>query len=238
MSLLTTVQHFCERTNITSPSTVYGSTDTQIVQIKALLEEIGIDANSRATWQATTFQVLHTTTAAEDQGPLTTIAGAGWEYIKNMTIWDRTTRLPVLGPLTGPEWQTLKALVVNGPRYQFRIRNGNLLVNPVPEAGLEWAFEYGSKYWIRASGGTVATKEYFDADTNEILLPESTMLQGLRWRWKSEKGLEYAEDLRMYETQLKDASNRDAGKPILQMDNAGAAGPRPGIWVPEWSWPV
>lgn len=237
MSLLTTVQRFCERTNLTSPSTVYGSSDSQIVQIKALLEEIGIDANSRATWQATTFQADHTTVADEDQGAMTTIAGAGWEYVKNMTIWDRTTRLPVLGPLTGVEWQTLKAMVVNGPRYQFRIWNGHLMVNPVPEAGLEWVFEYGSKYWIVAEDGTTY-KEYFTADTDTAVIPESLLLMGLRAWWKKEKGLDYAEDMRMYETQFKDASNRDGGKPGLCLDNRGREGPQPGIWVPQWSWPV
>lgn len=237
MSLLTIVQRFCERSNLPSPATVYGSTDPQITQIKALLEEVGIDANSRATWEATTFQTTHTTTAAEDQGAMTTIAGAGWEYVKNFTIWDRSTRLPVLGPLTGIEWQTLKALFVNGPRFQFRILNGHLLVNPVPPAGDTWAFEYGSKYWIVAVDGTTY-KEYFTADTDTPIIPESLLLMGLRAWWKKEKGLEYAEDMRMYETQFKDASNRDGGKPALHMDDSSFGGPKPGIWVPEWSWNV
>lgn len=237
MSLLTTVQRFCERTNLTRPATVYGSTDPQIVQIKALLEEIGIDANSRATWTGTTFEKLHITTAAEDQGAMTTIAGGGWGYVKNLTIWDRSTTLPVLGPLTGVEWQTIKALIVNGPRFQFRILDGHLLVNPVPPAGDTWAFEYGSKYWILGADG-VTYREYFGADDDEMLLPESLLLQGLRWRWKAEKGLDYAEDMRLYETQFKDASNRDGGKPQLHMDDVGFGGPKPGIWVPQWSWPV
>lgn len=237
MSLLTTVQRFCERTNLSRPATVYGSTDPQVVQIKALLEEIGIDANSRATWQATTRQATHTTIANENQGALTTIAGAGWDYVKNMTIWDRSMRLPVLGPLTGIEWQALKALVVNGPQYQFRIWEGNLMVNPVPAAGLEWVFEYGSKYWILGNDG-VTYQEYFANDGDTCLIPESLLLMGLRAWWKKEKGLDYAEDMRMYETQFKDASNRDGGKPLLHLDDCGNDGPKPGIWVPQWSWPV
>lgn len=233
MSLLTTVQRFCERTDLPVPATVYGSSDTQVTQIKALLEEVGIDANSRATWQATTFQQTHTTVALEDQGAMTTIAGAGWGYVKNMTIWDRDGRLPVLGPLDGVQWQTLKAMVVNGPMYQFRILDGHLLVNPVPAAGLTWAFEYGSKYWI-VNGATY--KQYFSDDDDEMLLPEELLLMGLRAWWKKEKGLEYAEDMRMYETQFKDASNRDGGKPLLRMDDEAWNGPKPGIWVAPGSW--
>lgn len=237
MDLLTIVQRFCERTNLSSPSTVYGSTDPMITQIKALLEEVGIDANSRATWQRTIFSVTHTTLAAEDQGAMTTIAGAGWEYVKNMTIWDRSNRLPILGPLDGVEWQALKAYLVTGPRYQFRILNNKLLVNPAPPAGDTWAFEYASKYWILATDGTTY-KEYFTADTDTPVIPESLLLMGLRAWWKKEKGQEYAEDMRMYESQFKDATARDGGKPVLHMDDDAWNGPRPGIWVSPGSWPL
>lgn len=237
MSLLTIVQRFCERTGLPVPATVMGTTDSKVLQVRALLEEIGIDANSRHTWQATTFQQLHTTTAAEDQGPMTTIAGAGWEYIKNMTIWDRSTRLPILGPLDAVDWQALKAVVVNGPMYQFRIRNGRFLVNPVPPAGETWAFEYMSKYWILGADGTTY-KEYFTLDTDEPLLDQSLLLMGLRAWWKKEKGLDYGEDMRMYETQMKDAASRDGGKPTLHLDNPAWNGPKPGIWVSDGSWDV
>ncbi len=237
MNLLQIVQRFCERSNVPSPATVYGSTDPQITQIKALFEEVGIDANSRATWQAATFQKLHTTIAAEDQGEMSTIVGSGWGYMKNLTIWDRDRRLPVIGPLTGVEWQAMKALQVNGPQYTFRIRGDNLLVNPTPPAGETWAFEYGSKNWILAVDG-VTDKEYFTADTDTPVIWPSLLLMGLRAWWKKEKGFEYAEDMRMYETMLKDASSRDGGKPVLHMDEAGSSGPKPGIWVPQWSWDV
>lgn len=235
-TLLQIVQRFCQRTNLAQPATVIGNTDPQVVQIKALLEEIGIDANSRGTWQRTTFQQLHTTLALEDQGDIATIAGAGWDYVKNMTIWDRTQRLPVLGPLTGVQWQTLQAMTIIGPQYQFRLLNNRLLVNPAPPAGHTWAFEYGSKYWILGADLTTY-KEYFTLDTDTPVIPDNVLIQGLRWRWKAEKGLSYEEDFAMYETQLADASNRDGGKPVLHMDGGGR-GLQPGIWVSPNSWPL
>lgn len=234
MSLLTIVQRFCERTNLSVPTTVYGSTDNQVVQIKALLEEIGIDLNSRFSWNRTQFSVTHTTTAAQDQGSMDTIA-PGWGSLKNFTIWDRDRILPVLGPLTGIEWQALLAMFINGPYYQFRILNNRLLVNPTPPAGETWAFEYESKNWI-VNGSTY--KEYFTADDDEPVLPQSLLLMGLRAWWKKEKGLDYAEDMRMYEAMAKDESNKDGGKPVLKLDDSDSTWPRPGIWISPGSWSV
>lgn len=235
MTLLQLVTRFCERTNVPTPATVYGSSDPQVVQIKALLEETGIEMAARVAWEGITFQATHTTTAAEDQGAMTTICADGFKYIKNQTIWDRTARLPVLGPMSAQQWQSLKALVVNGPRYRFRIRGGKLLVNPTPPAGNTWAMEYVSYYWIQATGAG-AYKQFFTVDTDVVLLPDVELLQGLRWRWKREKGLDYSEDFRSYELMLKDAAGRDGGKSVLNMNDSGWNGPKPGIFVPSGSW--
>ena len=235
MSLLTIVQNFCKRTNLNVPNTVSGTTDTRIQQIAALLEEIGNDMASRGSWQEITFEASHTTLAVEDQGAINTIASNGYRYLKNNTIWDRSTRLPVCGPLDAEEWQNLKAWVVTGPRYRYRIRGGELLVNPAPPAGESWYFEYDSQNWILSADG-MTYKQYFTLDTDTILLPETVMLMGLRAWWKKEKGLEYAEDMRMYETQLKDSLGRDGSKTSIRMDKDSFVGPVPGIFVSPGSW--
>ena len=237
MSLLTVVQQFCERSGLPSPPTVIGTTDPQVAQIRALLEEEGNDLSARGGWEEITLQATHTTLAQEDQGAIDTIASNGFRYIKNQTIWDRNDRLPVLGPMTSQEWQALKAVVVTGPRYQFRIRGGRLLSNPPPPAGHEWAFEYVSQNWILGADGTTY-KQYFTLDTDTMLLPETLMLMGLRWRWMREKGFSYAELFRTYESQVKDALGRDGGKKVLHMDGMGWNGPKPGIWVPDGSWQI
>lgn len=235
MSLLTVVQYFCGRTGVPVPATVIGTTDVQVLQVLRLLEEEGDDLSKRGAWEGLTVEVSHTTTAAEDQGAITTIAGAGFRYIKNNTIWDRTNRLPVLGPMDSEEWQAMKALVSSGPRYRFRFRRGRLLVTPTPAASLNWRFEYVSKYWSLGADGTTY-KQYFTLDTDTILLPEELVIMGLRWRWKREKGFDYSQEFATYEDQVKDALGRDGGKPVLCLDNAPWRGPRPGIFVPDGNW--
>jgi len=237
MTMLTVVQNFCRRTNIPVPSTVIGSTDPRVLQVQALLEEEGNDLAVRGSWQGLTFEASLSTLAQEDQGAISSIATNGFRYIKNETIWDRTTRLPVLGPVNGVDWQALKAVVTTGPRYQFRIRGDRLLVNPPPPAASAWYFEYVTQNWILAADGTTY-KQYFTLDTDTMLLPETLMLMGLRWRWMREKGMDYAELFRTYEMQVKDALGRDGGKPVLHMDDSGWNGPRPGIFIPQGNWNV
>jgi len=205
-----------------------------VLQLFRLLEEEGNDLARRGDWEGITFEATHTSLAAEDQGAITSIATNGYRVIKNGTFWDRTNKLPVLGPLSNAEWQTLKGVGTTGPRYHFRIRGGKVLVNPTPTAGYTWAFEYISKNWILGADGTTY-KQYFTLDTDTILLPEDLVLMGLRWRWKKEKGFDYAEDFRTYETQVKDALGRDGGKRTLSMDG-GSHSAKPGIFVPDMSW--
>lgn len=236
MTMLSTVQHFCRRTGLPVPAAVYGSGDDQVLQIMALLEEEGNDLAARGPWQGITFEATHTSTAAEDQGAMTTIASNGFNYIKNDTIWDRTEKIPILGPLSPQDWQARKGFGISGPDYQFRIRGGELLINPTPTAGHTWAFEYVSKNWILAAD-TTTYRQYFGADTDTVLLPETLLLMGLRWRWLREKGMPYAELFRTYETQVKDALGRDGGKRDVSMDGCDYTR-APGIFVPVGSWDV
>lgn len=234
MSLLTIVQYACGRMNLPVPSTAMGSvTDPQVLQLIRILEEEGNDLARRGDWQGITFEALHTTVGTEDQGAMTAIATNSFRYIKNDTFWDRTNKLPIIGPLSDQEWQTRKGLDTTGPRYIFRIRGGKLLVNPVPTAGFSWAFEYISANWILGAD-LVTYKQYFTLDTDTILLPEDLVLMGLRWRWMKEKGLDYAELFRTYELQVKDALGRDGGKQTLHMDGEKVRGP--GVFVPAGRW--
>jgi len=234
MTMLATIQKFCRRTNLPVPNTVYGSSDPQIRQALNILEEEGNDLSGRGAWERITFEATHTTLAQEDQGSIESIATNGFRYILNDTFWDRDLREPVWGPVSDSDWQALKAMVVTGPRSQYRIRGDKLLANPSPPAGHTWAFEYVSWNWILDNDGTTY-KQYFTEDTDDILLPEEIVLNGMRWRWMREKGLSYAELFNTYELQVKDALGRDGGKRKLNMGGR-TDGPRPMVFVPSGSW--
>lgn len=234
-TMLEIVQDFTGRLGLPVPTTVFGTTDSQVRQVMKLLEEEGNDLAQRGAWEALVFEGSLTTVATASQGAIATLASNGFRYILNETIWDRTNRLPVCGPLDSSDWQTIQAIYPTGPRFRYRIRGGLLLVTPTPTAGYSWYFEYVSKNWISNAAGN-AFYARFTADTNLILLPDDLCLQGLRWRWKKEKGFDYAEDFRTYEDQIKMAMGHDGGKATISMDCDATRGPKPGVFVSPGSW--
>lgn len=232
MSLLTIITQVCRRTGITAPASVSGSSDPQIIQLMALGNEEGQDLSARYPWVALQNESTFVTVATESQGAITTLAGAGFRYILNDIMWDRSLLRPVFGPLNPQGWQALKAQNVTGPFNQFRIRGSSVLFIPVPVAGDTIAFEWITKYWATGAGGAAST---WAADADTGLLDEEIMAQGILWRWKAAKGLNYEEDFAKYERLVVDQMARDGGKARLNLGGSTAGFPG-GVLVPIGSW--
>lgn len=245
MSLLSIIQKFTLRTAIPKPATVLGNTDPQAMQLLTILEEECTELAARHSWAGLVNEASFLTLATESQGTLASLGSGptttnGLRYIKNQNMWNRTLRLPVFGPVSESDWQELKAFTNTGPFYQYRLRGvatgaqAALLFNPIPTAGQTVVFEYVSNNWCLTG---VTTSSVFVTDADTILLPESVVAAGLKWRWKQEKGLNYAEDFNRYEWLVNDAIGRDGTKKTLRMDQS-ISDIRPGIWAPAGNWPL
>ncbi len=236
MSLLTLVQQVARRIGIPSPAGVASSQDQQIVQLMALANEEGQELAARpgAGWQALQNEATFTTVATESQGAITDLADADFKYILNNIMWNRTLLRPVYGPLGPQDWQALKARNVNGPFNQYRMRGNQVLFMPAPTAGETIAFEWVSKNWVTTSTGTSSC---WTADSDTGLLDEQIMTQGVIWRWKAAKGLEYSEDFNKYEGLVVDAIGRDGGKSTLNLGGSMDSY-QPAILVGAGSWNV
>lgn len=232
MSLITMIQQVTRRIGIPAPTTVSGSSDAQIIQLMALANEEGQDLSSRYPWIALQNESTFTTVATESQGAITTLAGAGFRYILNDIMWNRSLLRPVFGPLVPQDWQALKARSVTGPYTQFRMRGTSILFIPTPTAGETVAFEWITKYWSTGVGGA-ASAWAADADTG--LIDEEIMGAGVLWRWQAAKGLEYAESYNKYERLVADQMARDGGKARLNLGGGMNDFPA-GVLVPSGSW--
>lgn len=233
MSLLTIVQDVTQRLGIGVPAAVAGSADPSAIQLLALLNRAGRALAARTNWMALSAEATFTTVATENQGALTTIA-PNLKFIVDDTIWNRTLRRPVYGPLSPQGWGERKAMVFTGPWNQFRILGTQLKFIPAPVAGQTCAFEYVTKAWATDATG-VTTKTSFSVDTDVALLDEELLTTDLLWRWKASKGIEFGVDQQEHEGLVLDAMARDGSKPILNM-NGGPDGIAPVVFVPRGSW--
>lgn len=230
------MQQACGRLPLNAPSSVIGTADANLQQLLALANQEGDELGARHPWQNLTREATFVTVAAESQGNIFTIAGSDYRYIVNETIWNRTLRRPLYGPMNGPQWQALKAMVAANPWNQYRIRGNFIIFTPNPPAGQTCAFEWITKNFCTDLTG-VTQRSAWAADSDLGMLDEGVMAAGIIWRWKSAKGLEYAEDFNTYERRVADAMARDGGKPILDLGGTPTDF-FPGVFVPAGSWPL
>lgn len=231
MNFLELCNAFALRTSLPTATSVSGSSTLR--QVGALLQEVLDHLTTNYDFDELVEDATFSTVNSDFQGLLSAIAPLGFERLRAGTFFNRSLRLEVPGALTGREWQAQKAMAATGPISWFRIRNQALYMEPKPSAGQLCAFEYYSNFAVVASGG--ARKQYPSVDTDTFLLPDKLLLAGIRWRWKAEKGFDYAEEFRAFQDLANSlAGVSKAARPLsLEGQNAQAT---PGIVVPVGNW--
>lgn len=212
MTVLSMIGQAAKRLGLTAPSAVIGNTNKEVIQLLNLANEEGDDLAQRHRWQRLINESTFTSVATESQGAMTTLAGAAFGWICNDTVWNRSRNRKMF-PVDDTQWQAMKSNTITGPDEYFRIRGNNFIVIPTMTAGHTVAFEWVSKNWCQSSGGT--GQSAWTADTDTGVLSETLMLQGVIWRFKKYKGLDYAEDFNQYEAMVANAVARDGAKKRL-----------------------
>lgn len=236
MTMLSIIQDVTDRIGIPRPMSVIGSTETQVRQLLALLNEEGVELAKRGDWQALTREQTFTTVAAPVQ-TATPVPDDLDRFIDD-SFFNRTQVRKLRGPITPQEWQAFQAQPLYNLVYlAFRERDNAFLITPTPPAGDTIAYEYVSKNWAASSSGV--DKDRFTADDDTSYLPDYLLKAGLRWRWKQAKGLPYGEDMETYERAVQKELGRDGGARALNVTGQelifpyGANLPEGGFGIPS-----
>ena len=237
MTVLTMIQNVADELGLSRPSSVISNSTAQVKQLLQVANREGQALAKRGRWSAMIRENTFTITAAASQGALngTVISDSDYLYMINGTMWNRTTDMPIIGPVSSAQWQTLQAFPVTGPYQQWMIRGKNLYLDPVPTATDSAAFDYMSSSWCESAGG--AGQRTWQADTDVGLLDEDLMGLGIIWRWKRRIGADYSEEFMEYERQVMTDLGRDGGAETLHLDNAQGTR-QAGIVIPIGSWNV
>lgn len=212
MTLLSIVQDAALEIGFPKPTTVVGNTDQIATQMLRLLNREG-EILSRHPWEALVKE--HTFTLAtgdQDYAP-----PSGFRYMIPDSIWNRDHKRPVRSPLTSQEWQFYKGWsTVTGLTLRARIRNGELEFDqPITAAdnGKTIAYEYVSSYWTNST-----SQGKFVADSDTGTIDEELLTQGLVWRFKKAKGLDWQPDYMEYKNEVSRAKSRDGGSRTLNLN--------------------
>lgn len=229
------IQNVARECGVAVPTTVIGNTDENVVRMLSWANVEGRKLRARTLWPALRVEATFTSVAAELQGTLASIIGAGYSfnYIIPDTIWNRTT-MQQIAPITPKDYQALKAANSTGPFPNYYIRGNSLYLYPTPSAGHTYAFEFADKGFCQSSGGTRQTS--WAADTDTGVLDEDLMELGTIWRWKKSNGLDYGEDFNTYEEEVTLAAGRADPASSISLTPRTPYGPFGTIIVPEGNW--
>lgn len=241
LNLAGIVKEFCNGRNLPVPSSVQSSSDAQVRQMVAILNEMNLDLLTRRYSQYNVVQAIFTSAAADNQGSIHNLARFGFEGIVSRTMWDRATNMPVIGGTDESDWAWLRSFTppsqVAGAN-QYRIKRDQLYFLPPLPAGHEIRFEYISSFFVR-DPVTVATpyKDLWALDTDLCVFGDQIPRAWLAWKWPQKKGFDYAEEFAAYERLLLTKLNYANAPEIARMDTVPGDG-RPGVFVQPGNWPL
>jgi len=237
MTVLSIIRAVCGRISLTRPSVVVTSTDRNVIQLFELLQEGAEElarAGSPSGFQGLQRDWTFVTVAAEEQTN-TPIPDDLLRFIPD-TFYNRSTNRKVSGPLTPQQAQAAQVWPqLTAPYLTYREAESAFLINPTPPAGETIAYSYISSYWAQNSAGVA--KAEFTSDDDMTYLDENLLKLDLRWRWKSAKGLDYAEDMATFERARSLALGDDGSSGALNLGGPGGIYPLYRANIPEGNWP-
>lgn len=231
MSFLTIIQNAALVTIGTDVSTTYSRTP-EVKELVYYAKQEGRELVKRGDWRVLRRELTYTTLGQEEQ---TSFIPSDCDHLVSDTIWNRTRRLPIWGPVTPQEWQNIKAWTTSPIKDTVYIRGSSALVAPVPPAGQTIAAEYVTKNYCIGNG--VPQSDWSD-DNDTTLLPEYLFELGVILRYKMAKGLDTSAALSQYETQVRQYLEQDNPKRTIDLANTDryGGGRQPGVVVPPGNW--
>lgn len=212
------------------------NTDTQTIQLLALLNRAGNDLTLAFPWQQLREEWNFSTVNGQEEYTIPT----NWLYFLDQTQWDRTNHWPLMGPKSAQEWQWLKGgLLSQGPRLRYRVFDNTFHVFPTPGAS-SWnlAMEYISKHWVETPGTPSTYADNITTDAQSPLLDCWLLVSYVKLKFYEAKGLATDALLRDFVTAFSSLTGKEKGAPILNMSprvRSILIGP---YSLPDGNWPI
>jgi len=214
MTLLSVIQEACLAMALPRPTTLSGAA-TPLAQTLVQLSAMGGKILARThDWEALTITV--------DINPQPQMAQPGHppagfdRFPPQGKIWDVNRRQWLIGPVSSAKWSMLISDSQPGASFYWTRQRGNIQIWPVPSYSDLFRYSYVTRNWVRPEGGTGSTDTPAWVNGSDVaLLSEDLLVLDLIWRFKQNKGLDYAEDMGTFEREKEKVMARDRGPSIV-----------------------
>ena len=195
----------------------YSSTDPNFVQLRGLLKTCGLELIHARDWKA----LVKECTITGDGATTAFNLPADFLRMADGSGWNRTTSLPLGGPLSSQSWQTLKASAsVLSTTVLYRIIQHRMHFYEAPATGNDLRFDYVSRYWVTSSGAETPDL-YFPATANDtIVLEPWLMTRSLKVKFLQAKGLDSTAAIMEYQSAYSGAAGNEPA-PTLSLSGRG-----------------
>lgn len=199
---------------LVAPTTFVGNVDLTTAQILALLKSAGQDLCMMTDWQ-----YLHKEwTQILGIGVTTYALPTDWNSFVDSTMWNSSTSLPVVGPITPQIWRMLKARMAGGNTIsiQYRIIGNQFILFQALSAAQTIVSDYYSRGWI-LQADNVTYRDNPGADSDQILFDQRIVVPMLKARWRSGKGFDTTSDVQDFNDAWDLVVGRDTPAPTLSI---------------------
>jgi len=219
MTLLSMCQNVADFTGFERPTSVISNTDPIARQLLALAQREGKQLMRVSDWAI--LKKEHTFSTSN--GTAAYALPSDFDRLVLETSYNRSDNDILTGPISSSEYQLVNhGMATTGTTEKFRLKAAsNALkfeLDPTPSSTQTIGFEYVSTQFCQSSGGS--GQAVWTADTDTGILDETTMEMGITWRFKAAHGLEYGEDYKQYQLEVRQAVARNGSSPVLQLDDA------------------
>lgn len=234
-TVLKIVQRFCIENGIPKPKVLFTSNDPHVLQMAEIVNKGVLDLiTTRKEWTVQVREKVHSALSVEDQGNIYDLC-PGFISMTKDSIFNRTTRLQVSGPLSATEWQAAHAITFTSAYANFRFKNNHLYLYPTVATNNEIVWEYSSNALVKDSVGNY--KKFFTEDLDTFDLDDSVLWLWLSWRWRAKKGQPYAEEFAEYERYVTTMAVKDGNPGDIRLDSRYSNRYPPGIVIPN-TWDI
>lgn len=208
------------------PTSFVGNTDPVAVQMLSLLTDCGRELNTK-NWQRfmRTWDFNTTPPTLEYDVP------EDLEFFIDDTGWNRTARVPLIGPMTDQQFALLEARQLGGTTLymQYEVGEDKVRFYFVPNDPQNITITYRSKGWVRDQTTPTTFRDFVQNDGDIVEYPPLLVQKMLKYKWRDAKGFDTTNMKKEVDDFLDLCLAKQAPNPTLSLSRRNRY-PYLGLW--------